>query len=66
MKNKFEYNMNVSYTGDDPSYHITNSDGCVWDDGVGVAPDGVFCGECNRVRCKTCEVREKHRREESK
>lgn len=41
----------------DQSVHYTNCFGCSWCDGVGVAPDGTFCGECTNIDKEYCVVR---------
>lgn len=35
-------------------YYITDDLGGVHTDGVGYAPDGRFCGECNKDTCVGC------------
>jgi hypothetical protein len=40
-------------------YYITDDLGGVHTDGVGYAPDGRFCGECNKGTCVGCEVLKK-------
>ena len=35
-------------------YQITDDLGGVHSDGVGWAPDGTFCGECNKGDCAVC------------
>lgn len=37
--------------------HIVNSDGCDWCDGVGVNPNGCFCGECDMISKEECSAR---------
>jgi hypothetical protein len=37
-------------------YYIKDELGGVHTDGVGYAPDGTFCGECNKSTCENCPV----------
>lgn len=37
-------------------YYIEDDLGGVHTDGVGYAPDGRFCGECNKTSCAGCRI----------
>lgn len=52
-----EKHGNIETDGFD--YYIEDSLGGVHTDGVGYAPDGRFCGECNKDTCVGCEVLKK-------
>ena len=43
--------------------YIINEFGCTWCDGVGDAPDGLTCGECDSICSRHCSVRNRQEEE---
>lgn len=52
-----EFSYKEEYDKKTGSLHIVNSDGCDWCDGVGVNPNGCFCGECDMICKEECSAR---------
>ena len=52
-----EFSYKEEYDQKTGSLHVVNSDGCDWCDGVGVNPNGCFCGECDMICKEECSAR---------